>query len=75
MAKRSITIAGHRTSVSLEDEFWQALSDISAESNSSLAARIEQIDRTRPVDTNLSAAIRLYVLGWYRERAESRATD
>ena len=75
MAKRSITIAGHRTSVSLEDEFWQALADISAETNGSLAARIEQIDRTRPPGTNLSAAIRLFVLEWYRGRAETSVTD
>jgi predicted DNA-binding ribbon-helix-helix protein len=68
MAKRSITIAGHRTSVSMEAEFWQALGDIAAARDMSLAAVIAEIDRKRAAGTNLSSAIRLYILDWHRSR-------
>jgi predicted DNA-binding ribbon-helix-helix protein len=74
MAKRSITIAGHRTSVSIEEPFWQALGDIAAERGMSLAALIADIDRTRPTGSNLSSAIRLSVLEWYRQDAAERDT-
>lgn len=70
MTKRSITIAGHRTSVSIEAPFWQALGEIAAAKRSSLAATVAEIDRDRPAGTNLSSAIRLTVLEWYRARAE-----
>ena len=66
IAKHSITIAGHRTSVSIEPDFWQALGEIAARQQVSLAAMIAEIDRARPPDTNLSSAIRLFVLNWYR---------
>ena len=66
MAKHSITIAGHRTSVSIEQPFWQALGKIAAERKSGLATIIAEIDRSRPAGTNLSSAIRLYVLDWFR---------
>ncbi len=64
--KRSLTIAGHRTSVSLEPEFWTAVSGLAAARNMSVAALIGEIDKKRS-DTNrkqtsLSSAIRLYVL-------------
>jgi predicted DNA-binding ribbon-helix-helix protein len=72
MAKRSITIAGHRTSVSIEEPFWQALGDIAAERGMSLAALIADIDRTRPAGSNLSSAIRLSVLEQYRQDAAGR---
>ncbi len=68
MAKRSITIAGHRTSISLEDAFWRAANDIATRTNRSLAAMIEDIDRTRPPESNLSSAIRVYVLEWHQSR-------
>lgn len=71
MTKRSITIAGHRTSISLEDEFWRALSDIAAARGASPAAMAAEIDKTRPAGTNLSAAIRLFVLAWYRSRRKN----
>jgi predicted DNA-binding ribbon-helix-helix protein len=70
MAKRSITIAGHRTSVSIEAPFWQALGEIAAAKGMSLAAVIVDIDRDRAPGTNLSSAIRLAVLAWYRKKAE-----
>jgi predicted DNA-binding ribbon-helix-helix protein len=64
--KRSLTIAKHRTSVSLEDEFWTALASIAAAKGKSVAALVGEIDKGRAEagrsKTNLSAAIRLYVL-------------
>jgi predicted DNA-binding ribbon-helix-helix protein len=69
--KRSITIARHRTSISLEDAFWQALSRLAEAEGRSVAALVSEIDRRRETsrsNTSLSAAIRLYVL----ERLEAR---
>jgi predicted DNA-binding ribbon-helix-helix protein len=63
--KRSITIARHRTSISLEDAFWQALSRLANADGRSVADLVSEIDRRRETsrsDTSLSAAIRLYVL-------------
>lgn len=71
MAKRSLTITGHRTSVSLEAPFWQALAEIAAARKQSVAALVASIDRGRQAGTNLSAAIRVYVLDWYRKQARS----
>ncbi len=68
MAKRSITIAGHRTSISMEEPFWQALGEIAEARSMSLAAVIAEIDRNRPDGTNLSSAVRLAILDWYRTR-------
>lgn len=70
MEKRSITIAGHRTSISIEDPFWQALGEIAKSRRMSIAALIAEIDRKRPAKGGLSSAIRLYVLSWYRNAAE-----
>jgi predicted DNA-binding ribbon-helix-helix protein len=72
MAKHSITIAGHRTSVSIEQPFWQALGEIAAARNAGLATIIAEIDRSRPAGTNLSSAIRLYVLDWFRGKSADR---
>jgi predicted DNA-binding ribbon-helix-helix protein len=64
--KRSLTIARHRTSVSLEDAFWDALTDIARTDGKSVAALIAEIDtgrsETGDSQPSLSAAIRLYVL-------------
>jgi predicted DNA-binding ribbon-helix-helix protein len=68
VAKRSLTIAGHRTSISLEDPFWQALGEIARARRLSLPALVAGIDRTRSDATNLSAALRIYVLDWFRSR-------
>jgi predicted DNA-binding ribbon-helix-helix protein len=68
VAKRSLDIAGHRTSVSLEAPFWAALADIAAERKQSLAALVAEIDRARSPGTNLSSAIRVFVLARYRGR-------
>jgi predicted DNA-binding ribbon-helix-helix protein len=66
VTKRSITIAGHRTSISLEEPFWHALAEIAGEYRRSLAAVVGEIDRARPAGTNLSSAIRVYILDWSR---------
>jgi predicted DNA-binding ribbon-helix-helix protein len=69
--KRSITIARHRTSISLEGAFWNALSRLAKAEGRSVAALVSEIDRRRETsrsNTSLSAAIRLYVL----ERLEAR---
>ncbi len=66
--KRSVTIAGHATSVSLEDEFWAALAEIAAMQGVSVNRVIAEIDRQR--NGNLSSAIRIHVLRWAR-RAET----
>ncbi len=70
--KRSLTIARHRTSISLEDEFWDALGSIARADGKSVAALVGEIDKTRSARTraqpSLSAAIRLYVLERTRER-------
>lgn len=60
VVKRSVTIAGHTTSISLEEPFWKALREIAAGQGRSLAALITEIDERR--GTNLSSALRLYVL-------------
>jgi len=65
--KRSIVIAGHKTSVSLEDAFWQGLKDIAAARRISLTELIGSIDGTRG-GGNLSSAIRLFVLDHFRGR-------
>jgi predicted DNA-binding ribbon-helix-helix protein len=58
--KRSVNIAGHRTSVSIEAPFWDALRDIAAHDKKSVNDLIAAIDGAR--DGNLSSAIRIYVL-------------
>jgi predicted DNA-binding ribbon-helix-helix protein len=68
MAKRSVTIAGHRTSISLEEPFWQALAEIAAVKRTSLAGLVVEIDRMRQAEVNLSSAIRLFVLDWFRSQ-------
>ncbi len=63
--KRSITIAGHATSISLEPSFWAALSDMAAAHNMSLADKIAEID-ARPRKSSLTSALRVAVLNWAR---------
>ncbi len=58
--KRSVVVAGHRTSVSLEDAFWQALTRIAAERGRSINALVTEVDRER--QGALSSALRVYVL-------------
>lgn len=65
--KRSIVISGHATSVSLEEPFWDELKRIASARGLSLAALIEEIDGARP-RTNLSSALRVYVLADLKKR-------
>ena len=58
--KRSIFINGHKTSVSLENEFWRGLHDVARSKNAPVAKLVEQIDRDRD-NVNLSSAIRVFV--------------
>ena len=62
IVKRSITIRGHRTSISIEDAFWARLQAIAAARETALAALVALIDTARVPGTNLSSAIRLFVL-------------
>jgi len=66
--KRSIVIAGHKTSVSLEDAFWQGLKEIADERSMTLSDLVSSIDTDRR-HGNLSSAIRLFVLDHYRHGA------
>ena len=63
--KRSIKIADHKTSVSLEKEFWDCLMEIAVERGVSLGALVAAIDANRQ-HSNLSSAIRIFVLQFYR---------
>jgi predicted DNA-binding ribbon-helix-helix protein len=71
VSKRSIIIAGRKTGVSLEHQFWNSLKEIASERNMSLAELIRGIDANRQ-HANLSSAIRLFVLGVYRDQLASR---
>jgi predicted DNA-binding ribbon-helix-helix protein len=65
VVKRSIVIAGHRTSISLEDSFWKALKQIAKQRGETLSNIVAAIDDKRR-DGNLSSAIRVFVLDHYR---------
>lgn len=65
--KHSATLHGHRTSFSLEDEFWEELKRIAADRDVSIAGLIATIDDGRPPESNLSSALRVYVLRWLRD--------
>lgn len=67
--KRSVTLLGHRTSVSLEDEFWEAFCNIAEIEGKSINGLAAEIDADRVLKSGLAGAIRLYVLNWYRTRA------
>jgi len=67
--KRSLTLQGHRTSVSLEDDFWQAFREIAREEGRALNALAAEIDAARAPETGLASAIRTHVLAHYRARA------
>jgi predicted DNA-binding ribbon-helix-helix protein len=64
--KRSIVIAGHKTSVSLEDAFWRGLKEIAVSRQATLSDLVASIDSGRP-HGNLSSAIRLFVLDHYQQ--------
>jgi predicted DNA-binding ribbon-helix-helix protein len=63
--KRSVVVAGHKTSVSLEDAFWKGLKEIAGERDTTLSELVGTIDSERE-NGNLSSALRLFVLDFYR---------
>jgi predicted DNA-binding ribbon-helix-helix protein len=65
--KRSVNIAGHKTSVSLEDAFWKGLKEIASERNMRTSELVAAIESERQYG-NMSSAIRLFVLGFYRDQ-------
>jgi predicted DNA-binding ribbon-helix-helix protein len=76
MRKRSVTIDGHRTSVSLEDAFWTELAFLAHQRGLSLNALIAEIDHARATagkSTNLSSALRLHVLDVLKGRGMRHA--
>jgi predicted DNA-binding ribbon-helix-helix protein len=68
VVKRSVVVDGHKTSVSLEDAFWVSLKDIATRRGLSLSMQIAAIDQNRKT-SNLSSAIRLFVLDYFRSRS------
>ena len=67
VVKRSIVVAGHKTSVSLEEAFWNGMKKISALRNMTLSELVGEIDGNRQ-QGNLSSAIRLFVLDYFKNR-------
>ncbi len=74
VVKRSLVIANHKTSVSLEDAFWKGLKDIANDRGVSLSDLVATIDTER-MHGNLSSAIRLFVLDHYRNRTVLPAVE
>lgn len=69
--KRSVTIRGHRTSFSLEDPFYAIITSIADDRKITLARLIAEIDEGRDRDSNLSSALRIYVLDWAMNRMKT----
>ena len=67
--KHSVTLHGHRTSFSLEDEFWAELKVIAQQRGIPLAQLLSEIDDARPEERNLSSALRVHVLQWIKRDA------
>ena len=74
VVKRSIFLAGRKTSVSLEDEFWTALKEIAGNRHVTLSELFSGIDKQRQ-HGNLSSALRLFVLEYYRGKAAEKPGD
>ena len=76
VVKRSIVVAGHKTSVSLEEAFWNGMKEISVLRDMTLSELVGEIDGNRQ-QGNLSSAIRLFVLDYFRSQAcgEPAAAD
>ena len=68
--KHSVTLNGHRTSISLEDEFWRAFREIAQKKDITINALTAEIDTARG-DLGLASAIRIYVLTYFQERAKA----
>ena len=68
VVKRSVVVGGHKTSVSLEEAFWNGMKEISGTRDMTLSELVGEIDSNRQ-QGNLSSAIRLFVLDYFRTRA------
>lgn len=62
LVKRSFSLAGHRTSVALEPEFWAALTALAASANMSLTTLVASLDNSRPPDQPLASVLRVHAL-------------
>ena len=69
IVKRSVVIGGHKTSVSLEDPFWSEVKKIAHTQQATTLKLIAEIDKARRRESNLSSAIRLFVLDQVRSMA------
>jgi predicted DNA-binding ribbon-helix-helix protein len=74
IVKRSVVIAGHKTSISLEDEFWNGLKMLARDRKMTLSSLLGGIDTGRR-QTNLSSSVRLFVLDHYRNQLAMLAAD
>ena len=74
VVKRSIFLAGRKTSVSLEDEFWTALREIAGDRHVTLSELFSGIDKQRQ-HSNLSSTLRLFVLEYYRGKAAKKPSE
>lgn len=74
IVKRSVVLDGHKTSVSLENEFWEGLREIAGSQNANLSSLVRQIDRNR-VNGNLSSAIRVFVFSHFHDSAAAHAGE
>jgi predicted DNA-binding ribbon-helix-helix protein len=75
VAKRSLVVAGHKTSVSLEEEFWKGLKEIASRRLMTVSALVGSVDDQRQ-QGNLSSALRLFVLEFYRSQvSDVKALD
>ncbi|MFK7868842.1 MAG: ribbon-helix-helix domain-containing protein [Roseobacter sp.] len=73
--KHSVTLKGHRTSISLEDAFWKELRRISSERNKPINALVAEIDIARGTNLGLASAIRVFVLTELKEQLARAQTD
>ena len=74
VVKRSIVVGGHKTSVSLEDAFWSGLREVAARRVTTLSELVSEVDNQRQ-HTNLSSALRLFVLDFYRSQVSGMEPD
>ena len=73
--KRSVKIKGQHTSISLEDAFWLGLQEIADQRGVTPEQLVSEIDETRTAGTNLSSAVRLHVLNYYRKAFKSTSAQ
>ena len=72
--KRSVVINGHKSSISLEDQFWAVLKEIAAERKLTIAKLVAVVDHDRGKVGNLSSALRLFVLSQYHDPVDTAST-